>query len=117
MLSNMRAVLNRKSLELAEEIKSSDLKEAHTKRVPGILKKQGVAKITRYGKTEYYLVSPDIIQELIKRDRKNSPLDKLRERYKKAQLRMQSPAHAQAFNELMDASAEDINSSVKVGSH
>lgn len=114
----MTAVLNDLSLEAAEEIKSADLKLAHSQRLPGILKVKGVAKVTRYGKVEYYVVSPAMIKELVKRgNASGGTLNKLKARYKKAQLAMQSTAHKDALKGLADASADDLNASVKVGSH
>lgn len=114
----MAAPLNSSSLETAEEIKSADLKLAHSQRLPGILKTKGVAKVTRYGKTEYYVVSPATIKKWMQHSQSpEDTLGKLRAQYKEAQAAMQTGAHKQAFKDLAEASADDLNASVKVGRH
>lgn len=118
MLDNMKAVLNPQSLETAEEIESADLKKAHSQRLPKILKAKGVAKVTRYGKIQYYVVSPATIERLVRQGRSPAnALDKLKVRYKKAQAAMQTSAHKKAFRGLAKASSDDLNASAKVGSH
>lgn len=114
----MKVVLNPRSLEAAEEIESANLKKAHSQRLPEILKTKGVAKVTRYGKVQYYVVSPATIEGLVKQSRSPADaLDKLKARYKKAQAAMLTSAHKQAFRDLAKAPSEDLNASVKVGSH
>lgn len=118
MLDNLKTVLNPQSLETAEEIESTHLKKAHSQRLPKILKTKGVAKVTRYGKIQYYVVSPATIEGLVKQSRSPAnALDKLKARYKKDQTAMQTSAHKKAFRDLAKASSEDLNTSVKVGSH
>lgn len=118
MLDNMKTILNSKSLETAEEIKSADLKLAHSQRLPDILKTKGVAKVTRYGKTEYYVVSPTTIEGLVKQSGSSAnAVEKLKTRYKRAQTAMQSAAHKKAFKALAKTSSEDLNGSLKVGNH
>ncbi|HKK18677.1 MAG TPA: hypothetical protein VJ952_08340 [Opitutales bacterium] len=114
----MKAILNLEALEASEEIESANLKKAHSQRLPEILKAKGVAKVTRYGKIQYYVVSPATIEGLVKQSRSPSDaLDKLKARYRKAQTAMQTSAHKKAFRALAKASSGDLNASVKVGSH
>ena len=118
MLDNMKAVLNQQVLEKAEEIKSADLKHAHSQRLPGILKTKGVAKVTRYGKIEYYVVAPATIEGLVKQSGSSADaLDKLKARYREAQAAMQTSAHKKAYRDLAKASSDELNASVEVGSH
>lgn len=118
MLDNLKAVLNIHSLETAEAIESSNLKEAHSQRLPNILKTKGVAKVTRYGKIQYYVIAPATMESLVKQSRSPAEaVDKLKARYKKAQAAMQTRRHKNAFRDLAKASSDNLNASVKVGSH
>ena len=105
-------------LDAVEEIPATEMKNAHGKRLPRILKSKGVARVTRYGKTDYVILSPECYMKLQKRamtaDR--SQIIKMKARYQTLLKDIRSNESADAFDALSKISAIDLGRSVTVGS-
>lgn len=115
MLANMSLQLDSKSLHSAEAIPSTEMKNAHKKRLPLLLERKGFAQITRYGQVEYYAVSPKLFHSLVKaKSQPNAGLKRLKLKYDKMKASMQSKSHQEAFDRLSSASAEELNSSIRI---
>jgi len=114
----MKQSLLYSSPDNVEEIAATEMKNAHKKRLPDILKSRGIAKVTRYGKAEYYVVSPEIFEKLNFREAglQVSSLSELRARYRNKIKDMQNGTTAGAFRSLASSSSDELNASIKVGS-
>ena len=101
-----------------EAIPATEMKNAHGKRLPAILKKNGVARVTRYNQTDYFVLSPEMFESLVKKAKTpgRAQLLKLKTQYRDLLKRIRSPQNQKAFAALSKASSDDLGASVKVGS-
>jgi enamine deaminase RidA (YjgF/YER057c/UK114 family) len=105
--------------EEVDTIPATEMKNAHGKRLPEILKKKGVARVTRYGKSDYYVVSVQKFDEMAKLAIRpeNPKLKALREAYRDlVDNKMQAAQHKDAFAALSQASDDELGSATVVGS-
>jgi hypothetical protein len=99
-----------------EAIPATEMKNAHGVRLPTILKNQGVARVTRYNQTEYFVLSPEMFGSLMKNARtpQSDKLLELKAQYRATIERMRTPKNKKAFAALSKASAEDLGAAVKL---
>lgn len=100
-----------------ESIPATEMKNAHGKRLPAILKKKGIARVTRYNQTDYFVVSPKMFNALRKQAKRpeNTKLRTLKTQYRELVDRMQTPEHQNAFTALSIASGDELGATAKVG--
>lgn len=105
------------SSDEVEAIPATEMKNAHGKRLPAILKKNGIARVTRYNQTDYFVVSPALFDALKKQATRpeNTKLCALKTQYRKLVDRMQTPENQNAFRALSLASNSELGATTKVG--
>ncbi|MGJ8654491.1 MAG: hypothetical protein ACSHX8_14620 [Opitutaceae bacterium] len=99
-----------------EAIPATEMKNAHGVRLPKILKNKGVARVTRYNQTEYYVVSPKMFGSLMKSAQtpQRAKLSKLNAQYQDLVKRTQSPQSQTAFAALSKASSKELSAASTV---
>ena len=114
----MKQTIHTDFLDTVEEIPATEMKNAHGKRLPRILKNKGIARVTRYGKTDYVILSPERYMKLQKRamTADQSQIIKMKARYQTLLKDIRSNESADAFDALSKISAIDLGRSVTVGS-
>lgn len=105
------------SSDEVEAIPATEMKNAHGKRLPAILKKNGIARVTRYNQTDYFVVSPKMFNALRKQAKRpeNTKLRTLKTQYRELVQRMQTPDNQNAFAALSTASDSELGAATKVG--
>ena len=121
ILANMKATMKNAVFpdsDKVEAIPATEMKNAHGKRLPAILKRNGVARVTRYNQTDYFVLSPEMFESLMKKAKTpgRAKLLNLKTQYRDLVKRIRAPQNEEAFEALSKASSDELGASVKVGS-
>ena len=100
-----------------EAIPATEMKNAHGKRLPDILRRKGVARVTRYKRTDYFVVSPELFKTLTQKAKRseNPKLKVLKRQYQDLLVQMQSADNQNALTALSTATGEKLGAATQVG--